>query len=203
MTEHLTYLEDGWVLWSRFVGGTTEGVMVYAQLYAEKEGARSEVVQLVICGRDLAATAGTTDLTSDKLRSIPVARIETLANTDPDFRPHVAGAPQLAISEAFDQFRRHATQIMMNEAHRKANEADEADGKARKRRQLLSRPDGSNPEAFYQQVAEAYRDVLQANRKVAVVLAEEANVPVGTAHRWILEARRRGFLPPARQGRAG
>ncbi len=41
------------------------------------------------------------------------------------------------------------------------------------------------------------------NRKVAVVLAKEADVPVGTVHRWILEARRRGFLPPARQGRAG
>jgi hypothetical protein len=35
------------------------------------------------------------------------------------------------------------------------------------------------------------------------VLAEESDVPVGTVHRWILEARRRGFLPSARQGRVG
>jgi hypothetical protein len=199
----MSYLEDGWVLWSRSVPGTTQGVMVYAQLYAEKEGARSEIIQLVICGRDLAATDHTTDLTTDKLRSIPVAHIETLANTNPDFRPHLAGTPQLPISEAFDRFRHHASQIMLNEAHRKAKEADEADRKAREPRQPLARPDGSNPDAFYQQVAEAYRDVLQTNRKVAKALADEANVPVGTVHRWVLEARRRGFLPPARQGRAG
>jgi hypothetical protein len=67
----------------------------------------------------------------------------------------------------------------------------------------LPRPNGSNPDAFYQQVAEAYRDVVQTTPKVAKVLAEEANVPVGTVHRWIMEARRRGFLPAARQGRAG
>jgi uncharacterized protein YggE len=67
----------------------------------------------------------------------------------------------------------------------------------------ISRLTRSNPDAFYQQVAEAYRDAVQDTRKVAVVLAEEAQVPVGTVHRWILEARRRGFLPSARQGRAG
>jgi hypothetical protein len=68
---------------------------------------------------------------------------------------------------------------------------------------LPCHPDGSNPDGFYRQVAEAYRDAVQDTRKVAVVLAEEAGVPVGTVHRWILEARRRGFLPSARQGRAG
>jgi hypothetical protein len=74
----------------------------------------------------------------------------------------------------------------------------------RKAHKPLTRPDGSNPDAFYSQVADAYRDVAQTNhRKVAVVLAEEADVPVGTVHRWILESRRRGFLPSARQGRAG
>jgi hypothetical protein len=52
-------------------------------------------------------------------------------------------------------------------------------------------------------VAEAYRDVVQDHRNVAVVLAKEADVPVGTVHRWIVEARRRGFLPAARVGRAG
>jgi transposase len=67
----------------------------------------------------------------------------------------------------------------------------------------LTRPDGRDPDGFYQQVAEAYRDVVQTTPKVAKALAEEANVPVGTVHRWIMEARRRGFLPSARQGRAG
>ena len=64
----------------------------------------------------------------------------------------------------------------------------------------MTRPDGSNPDSFYFQVADAYRDIVRNNRKVAVVLAEEADVPVGTVHRWILESRRRGFLPQPGKG---
>ena len=63
VTDNMSYLEDGWVLWSRGRGGTTEGVMVYAQLWAEKEGGRGEIFQLAVCGRNL---------TTDKLRSIPL-----------------------------------------------------------------------------------------------------------------------------------
>lgn len=65
------------------------------------------------------------------------------------------------------------------------------------------RPDGTNPEAFYRQVAQAYSEAVVTTSKPAKVLADEAGVPVGTVHRWIREARRRGCLPPARQGRAG
>jgi hypothetical protein len=181
MNEHMTYLEDGWVLWSRGTGGTTDGLMVYAYLYAEKEGDRPEIVQLAVTGRNL---------TTDRLRSIPLGHIEALANTNPEFSPHVAGRPQNTMGQAFDEFRQESNRYIMAKARRKP-------------RKPLTRPDGSNPDAFYQQVADAYRDVVQKNRKVAMALAEEANVPVGTVHRWVLEARRRGFLPSARQGRAG
>jgi hypothetical protein len=157
---------------------------VYAHLYAEKEGARGEIVGLVVRGRNL---------TTEKLRSVPLAHIETLANTSPDFRPHVAGTEQHPIGKAFDQVGQQANKVLINEAYRKAQEP----------RTPLSRPDGSDPDGFYRQVAEAYRDVVQTTPKVAKALAKEANVPVGTVHRWVLEARRRGFLPPARQGRAG
>jgi hypothetical protein len=181
MNEHMTFMEDGWVLWNRSVPGTTEGLMVYAYLYAEKEGDRPEIVQVAVCGRNL---------TTDKLRSIPLGHIEALANTTPEFSPHIAGTQQNTMGEAFDKFRQESNRYIMTMARRKA-------------RKPLTRPDGTNPDAFYQQVADAYRDVVQKNRKVAVVLAEEADVPVGTVHRWVLEARRRGFLPAARQGRAG
>lgn len=70
-------------------------------------------------------------------------------------------------------------------------------------RPKLQRPDGSDPDAFYRKVAAAYEETVATTSKVAVVLAEEAGVPVPTVHRWVREARRRGFLPPARQGRAG
>jgi hypothetical protein len=190
MSENIEYLEDGWVLWSSGRGGTTEGLMVYAQLFAEKEGDRGEIVQLAISGRNLAGTDPATDVTADRLRSVPVARIETLANTSPEFRPHVNGTPQNTMGQAFDAFRQESNRYILAKARRK-------------HRKPLTRPDGSNPDAFYKQVAEAYRDVVRNDRKVAVALAKEADVPVGTVHRWILEARRRGFLPSARQGRAG
>lgn len=67
----------------------------------------------------------------------------------------------------------------------------------------LTRPDGSDPDAFYQAVAAAYNAAVSESSRVAPRLAEEAGVPVPTVHRWIAEARRRGFLPPARRGRAG
>jgi hypothetical protein len=191
VTETLTYLRDGWVLWHQGTGGTTDGITVYAHLYAEEEGGRGEIRRLVIEGRTL---------TTERLRTVPLARIETLANTNPDFRPHIAGTDQHEISDAFDQVQRQANVVMLDNAHRKAEEFDR---KARAPRAPLTRPDGKDPDAFYARVAEAYREKVQTHRNVAVALAEEANVPPGTVHRWVLEARRRGFLPPARQGRVG
>jgi hypothetical protein len=191
VTKTMTYLKDGWVLWQQGTGGTTDGIKVYAYLYAEEEGGRGEIRRLVIEGRTL---------TTERLRTVPLARIETLANTNPDFRPHIAGTAQHDISDAFDQVERQANVVMLDNAHRKAEEFDR---KAREPRAPLTRPDGSNPDAFYQQVAEAYREMVQTHRNVAVALADEANVPVGSVHRWVMEARRRGFLPPARQGRVG
>jgi hypothetical protein len=186
MTEHMTYLEEpGWVLWSRAVGGTTEGVLVYAHLFAEKEGDRGEITRMVVEGRNLS---------TDKLRSIPLGHIEALANANPEFRPYINGEAQGQMGERLNAFQQDANRQMLAQARRKAQKAT---------RRPLTRPDGSNPDAFYREVAEAYRDVIKDTNKVAKVLAEEANVPVGTVHRWILEARRRGFLPQARQGRAG
>jgi hypothetical protein len=185
----MSYLEGGWVLWSRSVPGTTQGLLVYAHLYAEEEGSRGEIFELAVRGRNL---------TTEKLRSIPVAHIETLANTNPDFRPHVAGTEQHEIGKAFEQVVQQGNRVLLNAAHRKVSEHHET-----LNREPLTRPDGSNPDGFYRRVADAYRDVVQTTPKVAKALADEAGVPVGTVHRWILEARRRGFLPAARQGRAG
>ncbi len=45
--------------------------------------------------------------------------------------------------------------------------------------------------------------LISAINRPAVELAEVNGVPVTTAHRWVKEARRRGFLPPGRKGRRG
>jgi hypothetical protein len=191
VSENLRYLEDGWVFWSRVIGGTTEGLQVLAKLFAEKEGDRSEIVELYVTGRNL---------TTDKLRAIPLGHIEAIATTDPNVTPSDRETPPALMSQAANALGRRKDQLLLDAARRKA---DEADRKARKPRQPLSRPDGSDPDAFYEQVALAYRDAIQTTPKVGKVLADEAGVPVGTVHRWVMEARRRGFLPAARQGRAG
>ena len=85
MKEDVQFLKDGWVQWSLTRSGTTDGLMVYAQLFAEKEGDRGEITDLLVSGRNL---------TTDRLRSIPVAHIAALANTNPEFSPHVNATPR-------------------------------------------------------------------------------------------------------------
>lgn len=70
-------------------------------------------------------------------------------------------------------------------------------------RPRLTRPDGAAPEEFYPRVVAAYAEYAPQTRAPAREIATEAGVPVTTAHRWIREARRRGFLPLARKGKAG
>lgn len=59
------------------------------------------------------------------------------------------------------------------------------------------------PDSFYRDIAHAYLQLAQSTARPAAELAEVGGVPVTTAHRWVKEARRRGFLPPGRPGRAG
>lgn len=70
-------------------------------------------------------------------------------------------------------------------------------------RPRLTRPAGADPEEFYPLVARAYLEYATQTRAPAKEIAAEAGVPITTVHRWIREARRRGFLPPARKGKAG
>lgn len=70
-------------------------------------------------------------------------------------------------------------------------------------RTALRRPDRSDPESFYRLVAQAYGEYSRDSKAPAVAIAAEADVPVTTVHRWVREARRRGYLPPARKGKAG
>jgi hypothetical protein len=55
------------------------------------------------------------------------------------------------------------------------------------------------PDEFYRQVATAYQQVGGLDRRPARVLAERNGVPVSTVHRWVKEARARGFLAPGRR----
>ncbi|WP_433053405.1 hypothetical protein [Dactylosporangium sp. CS-033363] len=59
------------------------------------------------------------------------------------------------------------------------------------------------PDIFYRQVADVYLEYAAASPRPACDLADRHGVPVSTAHRWVKEARRRGFLPPGRPGKSG
>jgi hypothetical protein len=60
------------------------------------------------------------------------------------------------------------------------------------------------PDEHYQQVAQIYRDALKTGRKPTKAVAEDLHTAYSNAGRWVVEARRRGFLEPAPgAGRAG
>lgn len=147
-------------------------------------------------------------LDSAALKSIPIARIESLLNTrtvtaallgrqlDATQGPPEWMTPFRAEFEQLDT----ALSAYLDRSPRPSFPPSDT---ATPQREALPRPDGTDPDAFYRRVAEAYNDAVRETSAPAKVLAEEAGVPPATVHRWIAESRRRGFLPPARKGRAG
>lgn len=67
----------------------------------------------------------------------------------------------------------------------------------------LKAPTAGLTDEFLDQLAAAYRELAAAKRAPAPAIAEQTGRPVGTVHRWIAEARKRGYLPPAQRGRVG
>lgn len=67
----------------------------------------------------------------------------------------------------------------------------------------LRPPEGRLSDDFLRTVASAYRYYAPKTKSPAKAIADRANVPVRTVHRWVLKAREKEFLPPARRGRAG
>jgi hypothetical protein len=63
----------------------------------------------------------------------------------------------------------------------------------------LENPDGRGyGHELYEQVAKLYTRCVTGGVRPAKAIAEANGKPVGTVHRWIQEARRRGALAPAR-----
>jgi hypothetical protein len=67
----------------------------------------------------------------------------------------------------------------------------------------LAVPKGTKPDKFYKEAAELYAELAKDSRRPAADLAERSGVSVASVHRWIAEARRRGYLPRAERGRRG
>jgi hypothetical protein len=71
----------------------------------------------------------------------------------------------------------------------------------------VSRPDVARtrgrPDGFYRDIADTYLELASVSPRPASDIAARQGVPVSTAHRWVKEARRRGFLPPGHPGKTG
>ncbi len=67
----------------------------------------------------------------------------------------------------------------------------------------IDRPCRPFGDDFYEQIAEAYRNLVPYTHAPAALLADTNHVPIKTARRWIATARKRGLLQPGRNGAAG
>jgi hypothetical protein len=130
--------------------------------------------------------------TSDVLRAIPVGRIEAAANA------------QLTVVD--DAVSPRPPRQRRRPAHsRPAGDAGgwEEPASGRPPTPVRAGRSRGRPDRFYADIADTYRQLAQTSRRPAGELAARHEVPVTTAHRWIKEARRRGFLAPGRPGKAG
>lgn len=139
------------------------------------------------------------ELNAMALRSISLARLEARANAPDAIDPGSDDDDGLTVAE----LRNRGREIVKRETGDDAKTADSGATWDAGGTDALGRPDGSDPEAFYRRVAELYSRFAEETNAPAKALAVEARVPVTTAHRWVREARRRGFLPAGRKGRAG
>src|SRR5215207_2159998 len=135
--------------------------------------------------------------TAELLRSIPVGRIEAAANAQ-------LSVVDDAIVPAAPPGRQDAPTAREPQLSNAGWEAPDPVRAVLRRTHTPPAPTGARrPDDFYRDIARAYLDLAQSSARPAAELAEANRVPATTAHRWIKEARRRGFLPPGRPGKAG
>ncbi|WP_322769648.1 hypothetical protein [Frankia sp. Cr1] len=174
---------------------------LYVRFVTDVDG-RLRPVDLVILGDE------ESEITSGDLRNLPLHRLTAAVNhkilgffTAPSSPDDVKSAPRRAIGAQLEGLFDSVSDQM-----------DELEGSARAARKAaregvrepVRRPAGRDlPEDFFQTVAAAYKDAVDKGASPGRLIADEADVSLRTAQGWIADARRRGFLPPARQGRAG
>ena len=169
-------LGGGWVYYT----GRDRLGDAYVRFHLADDGRLVPVKVLVVEGLEPLAR---------ELRSIPLNEMEAAAN-GLELREHI-------IEHLDDE-----VDFVMKAEH------DQDTGKPRRRRKptgKLPMPEGrKRPDSFYRRAADEYtRLVAAGDRSPAQTIAAANDVPATTAHRWIKEARRRGFLPAGRPGRAG
>jgi hypothetical protein len=148
-------------------------------------------------------------VSSDRLRALPIARIEAALNS-PDVGEDVrARLDPIRAQEAEQRLTAFFGEVAP-EAHKPLaaiTELSDLPGtlaKLMKDQFKVRVPEGRTlPDSFYRHVAAVYSSAAQWSRSPAVDVAEANDVPVSRVHRWVKEARRRGLLPPGQRSRKG
>jgi hypothetical protein len=119
----------------------------------------------------------------DVLRSVPLSRIEHAVNASGEICFGLSvGAESSTPADLVAHFKDKQRKIVQ--------------------RVKLKRPTSRRlTDDFYKSVARAYGAAVEAGRNPRKTLAEDSGTPADTVARWILEARRRGYLPPAEPGK--
>jgi hypothetical protein len=184
---------NGWIANASPSGGGTLFHVV------GEPGGRRRIVGVYVYGPEI---------TASDLQEVPVRNLDLYLNLGRGVSPHSS----LQTLDEIATLRHRGPMVYEPAAPgetieqleaRVAQAADAMPQPAVSTRKRLTRPDGTDPDAFYRQVAQAYREYAPETRAPAVAIAKEAGVPAGTAQGWVREARRRGFLPPGRKGKAG
>jgi hypothetical protein len=177
-TASLPIGRGGWLAYAD--GSVPEWVYVRVQ---ENEQGRLVITELQLArGRVDSAT----------LRALPLGRIEVLANAAPfaqEIRAKLEDTPRPGVEPQSPEPRPpwESRKIISPTPHLPH----------------LAVPKGTKPDRFYKEAAELYAELATHSRRPAADLAERSGISVASVHRWIAEARRRGYLPPAERGRRG
>jgi hypothetical protein len=168
---------------------------LYVQLTPVGEGAsiRFEThVALLASGEPISAWSW---------RSLPLSGIERIAPTFADVLTRPADRDPFSLSDVDAYF---STGVKLPVIYTpSAGPESRVTARTGDEPEPLQHPGGPITDDFLRRLAETYRWLTNASRAPAPVIAEQTGAPVGTVHRWIADARRRGFLPPGRKGKAG
>ncbi len=143
------------------------------------------------------------EITPEILRGLSVRRLEAELNAAPRLEPGQPYPMGAAVLADFLRSTTDETEPSLAGLRGRAREQAQQAPPKEPDRPRLTRPDGASPDEFYPRVAAAYSQHALLTTAPAKEMAAEAGVPITTVHRWIREARRRGFLKPARKGKAG
>ncbi len=159
-------------------------------------------------------------LSAPMLRMVPLGRIETWANTpeQADLLEASSRWPQVDLRTAISYFGTTFGARAKDDWVRRMLQPQHGEPQPKPQPLSSGRPKKAAPvdarlvvpttrdkgDDFYRQVAGVYQQLAQQTRAVAPAIADANGVAnVSTVHRWIKEARARGFLPPGQVGKVG